>query len=156
MVGSVRLGGPPKETSKTPKNSKKSSGKPPTPKNLPGNLRFDVFVFGVFLKTSIFDSSLPLYIESSVLKTPSAHLAIIYCGFTLSRAANLCSAKWILWYRGPPSGFFIVEVRQTGSLLLRSAKRILYYLGPPSGFFIIEVRQTDSLRLRSARRILYY
>jgi hypothetical protein len=46
----------------------------------------------------------------------------------------------------------LAEVRQEN----RSGNRVLYYLGPPRGFFTIEVRQQDPVLLRSARRILYY
>jgi hypothetical protein len=51
----------------------------------------------------------------------------------------------------PPVRF----VRHEDSLSLRSAKRILYYCGPPHGFFSIELRQEDSLLLTSAKRILH-
>ena len=78
------------------------------------------------------------------------------------------SAKRILYYPGPPEGFFIIEVRQEDSLLLRSATALsaLSALSAVSALSALsalsarsalsEVRQADSLLLRSAKLNLYY
>ena len=69
------------------------------------------------------------------------------------------SAKRILYYSGPPGGFFTIEVRHrhtSGSTSFGSTnggtngrQREATY--PPRGFFTIQVRHEDSLLLRSAK-----